>query len=117
MESAGPSPGGIGARSGAAVVGLRRSAFAAVASSPPVTRGLACALVFCFFLQLLLGDAFRKQFSLVPAKVIPKLWMLLTAAIVELNLSCFSSTSPCFSSQRAPWSLCGAGKSSSSSCA
>ena len=85
MESAGPSPGGIGARAGAAVVGLRRSAFAAVASSPPVTRGLACALCFCFFLQLLLGDAFRKQFALVPAKVIPKLWMLLTAAIVELN--------------------------------
>ena len=59
MESAGPSPGGIGAGQGRGrrptAVGFRRRGVL-----PPVTCGLACSRLL-FFLQLLLGDAFRNS--------------------------------------------------------
>jgi membrane associated rhomboid family serine protease len=56
-----------------------------VASSGPLTKGIAGAIVVGFVLQLALGDLFRKQFALVPAKVIPKFWMVVSASLVELN--------------------------------
>ena len=56
-----------------------------VASSGPLTKGLAGAMLVGFVLQLALGDLFRKQFALVPAKVIPKFWMVVSASVVELN--------------------------------
>ena len=65
---------------------LKRKAQVSVTSSYPVTKGMACALVVGFVLQLAIGDVFRKQFALVPAKVIPKFWMLFSASLVELNL-------------------------------
>jgi len=70
---------GVGKRLGTAVRSV-------VVKSGPVTRGLACAILVGFVFQLALGDVFRKQFALVPAKVIPKFWMLETAALVEMNV-------------------------------
>ncbi len=62
-----------------------RAAQRAVAKTGPLTKALAGLVLAGFFLQLAAGDAFRRQFALVPAKVIPKFWMLQTAAFVELN--------------------------------
>ncbi|QDZ22863.1 hypothetical protein HOP50_09g54110 [Chloropicon primus] len=81
----GSGSGGVGARAGAAVVSLRKAAFQNVLKSQPLTRSLAGLVLIGFVLQLLVGDAFRNLFALVPAKVIPKLWMLITAGLVEVN--------------------------------
>ena len=64
---------------------VSRAARGAVAKAGVLTKALAGLTVAGFFLQLAAGDAFRRQFALVPAKVIPKFWMLETAAFVELN--------------------------------
>ena len=79
----GPRSGGNGDRiDPALVVGRVR---AIVANAQPVSRAIAAALVGGWVLQLLIGDAFRKQLALVPARVIPKFWMPITAGLVEMN--------------------------------
>lgn len=82
-----PASAGPGRAAGLALREAIARAKATVSNSQPVSRGLAAVLILGYVLQLAIGDAFRGQLSLVPARVIPKFWMLVTGGLVELHIA------------------------------